>query len=83
MSLKLLPSAPELLTLEEAARLTGWSVSWVRARRRRGPLEPAWIEGRQAVTAESVERVRQQRAAQAGAIKTGPRLAWVNPDFEQ
>lgn len=55
------------VTVNEAARVAGRSVSWIRAKRNFGPLEPAIVEGRQGVTLESlaelVEQCRQHRRA--------------------
>lgn len=53
---------PDLLTLEQAANLIGKSVSWVRTLRTYGPLEAAMINGRHAVTANSVLRLLAERA---------------------
>lgn len=67
----------QLLTIAEAAEWTGWSESWVRAKRRWGPLQPASSNGRQAVTAESVRRALA--AERRRGRKSNLRLVWINP----
>ncbi|MFI5411576.1 hypothetical protein [Kaistia sp. UC242_56] len=73
---------PDLLTLEQAATLIGKSVSWVRTLRAYGPLEPGVINGRQAVTAQSVAKLLADRpvpqAARAAVRRTHLRLVVDN-----
>jgi hypothetical protein len=48
-----LPTA--IVTVAEAAERAGRSIAWVRMYRRFGPLEPAELNGRQAVTLPSLD----------------------------
>jgi hypothetical protein len=46
---------PSAYLVKDAAALVGRSLTWIRQQRRFGPLVPAEIDGRQAVTAASLE----------------------------
>ncbi len=48
------PSAPKTLTIAEAAGFVGRSQTWVRQQREFGVLEPVEVNGRQAVTTQSL-----------------------------
>lgn len=47
----------DLITIADAARLSGRSQSWLRTRRQSGPLVAAEINGKQAVTLRSLQRL--------------------------
>lgn len=64
------PLEPEALTIAEAAGVIGRSPTWVRQQRELGSLEPAQINGRQAVTTASL-------LAWALRSHPGPRLRIV------
>ncbi len=49
------------VSVAEAAKLTGHSESWIRKLRRFGPLVPARLDGRQAVTADSLAALMRER----------------------
>lgn len=52
------PTSPlELVTIADAARMAGRSVGWVRTRRQSGPLVAGEIDGKQAVTLWSLQRL--------------------------
>jgi len=51
------------LTIAEAAAMAGRSQSWVRARRRSGPLEPMEVNGRHAVSLASLAQFLGERRA--------------------
>jgi len=45
---------PALMTIADAARVAGRSLSWVRRYRTFGPLVPRMLDGQQAVTTRSL-----------------------------
>jgi hypothetical protein len=55
----------EVYILAEAALVAGRSISWIRSHRRFGPLVPAMIGGRQAVTAASLHMLIQSKPTKA------------------
>lgn len=60
-----LPTA--IVTVAEAAERAGRSIAWVRMYRRFGPLEPAELNGRQAVTLLSLDAFVAELQAEAWA----------------
>lgn len=67
------------LTIAEAAAMAGRSQSWVRARRRSGPLEPMEVNGRHAVSLSSLVQFLGERRAARQKREKAQRLA----DLEQ
>tara|TARA_R100000365_G_scaffold3263_1_gene10426 strand:+ start:3436 stop:3693 length:258 start_codon:yes stop_codon:yes gene_type:complete len=55
------------VTIAEAAEIAGRSVSWVRSHRTFGPLLPLEVDGRQAVSLESLSRFLRELASAAQA----------------
>jgi hypothetical protein len=76
---------PDALLLTDAAVMAGHSVSWIRSLRSYGPLEPVEIDGRQAVTRDSLVAYLAWRNAERKQRKRRPkpRLAWTAPSVPQ
>lgn len=56
----------ELLLIADAARLAGRSESWIRGHRSFGPLEPVYLDGKQAVRVRDlIQLVQRTRARDA------------------
>lgn len=72
------------LSLADAAERAGRSVSWVRTHRTFGPLEPVMINGRQGVTADSLDALLAERRRRVPRpARSRLRLAWdsVRPEL--
>lgn len=67
------------ITIREAATLARRSVSWVRTHREFGPLVPAMVNGRQAVTLASLNLLiaLEAQSQRKPSIKPGPRIHLV------
>ncbi|SFZ86677.1 hypothetical protein SAMN02983003_3871 [Devosia enhydra] len=55
------PSSDAAILLKDAARIAGRSVTWIRDHRQFGPLVPTEINGRQAITAESLYALLREK----------------------
>lgn len=58
-----LPVVPAV-SVADAAKLSGHSESWIRKLRRFGPLVPAELDGRQAVTGESLAALLREKKSE-------------------
>lgn len=75
--LKIQVNPGRAVTIAEAAEIAGRSVSWVRSHRTFGPLAPCEIDGRQAVSLESLSRFLRERASAKAPKTTAPHLRLV------
>ncbi|MEQ8445536.1 MAG: hypothetical protein RIB57_06585 [Pelagibacterium sp.] len=71
------PTEDRAVTIAEAAKIAGRSTSWIRSNRNFGPLIPMELDGRHAVSLDSLKRLLNKQAREKLAVRTGSHLRLV------